>query len=417
MSGIRLSDYLPPTRDGRVFAGTALVDSCGTGLYLAGSAVYFVRTVGLSSAQVGTGLAVAGLVAFLAAVPVSSLSERIGALTLLRLLQLWRGCWFAVLAFVTGPWQFVAVSALMALAQGALAPMTQAVVGAVTEGADRTRTLAVVRTVRNAGFSLGALAAAPLLALDSSVALRAVILANAVSFVVAAVLLGRVRVAVTAAKAPARPGLRGLLAGFRDRRYLALTAVNGVLTLHMSMLSVGVPLWTVQHTPAPVGLVAVLTAVNTVLAILLQVPFTRAADTPRAVTRALRRAGWALAACCAVLALAASAGRWTAVALLVAATVLLTLGDLWQAIGGWELSYRFAPAERQARHLAVFSLGGSAQDVVGPLPIGTVVIGAGPVGWLGLGAVLLLGAALVDPVVAALDRPGRPSRLSTKESA
>ncbi|MYS18501.1 MFS transporter, partial [Streptomyces sp. SID4982] len=50
--------YVPATPNGRAFAVISLVNAIGTGLYLAASAVFFVRSVGLSPAEVGTGLAV-----------------------------------------------------------------------------------------------------------------------------------------------------------------------------------------------------------------------------------------------------------------------------------------------------------------------------------------------------------------------
>jgi hypothetical protein len=54
----------------------ALVDWVGTGLFLAVSTVFFVRVVGLSTVEVGSGLTFAALAAMPAAVPVGSLADR-----------------------------------------------------------------------------------------------------------------------------------------------------------------------------------------------------------------------------------------------------------------------------------------------------------------------------------------------------
>src|SRR5262249_22024853 len=86
------------------------------------------------------------------------------------------------------------------------------------------------------------------------------------------------------------------------------------------------------------------------------------------------------------------------------ATVLMSLGEIWQAAGAWELSYRYADPEREVQYLAVFSLGVAAQNIYGPALVTVVVIGAGTAGWLGLAGVFVGGALLVGPVGAALER-------------
>jgi hypothetical protein len=78
--------------------------------------------------------------------------------------------------------------------------------------------------------------------------------------------------------------------------------------------------------------------------------------------------------------------------------VLLTFGEMWQATGGWDLSYAFAPEDGKGVYLSVFSLGGTAQRIVGPALITSVVIAAGPVGWIALAAVFGVAALLVPPV-------------------
>ncbi|MEU9474360.1 MFS transporter [Streptomyces sp. NPDC048191] len=397
-----LRAYVPRSAAGRAFAVITLFDSVGTGFYLAGSTIFFIRVVGLSEAQVGAGLAVTGLTAFLATVPLGVLTDRWGARRMLMVYQLWRAVWFAVLAFVHGPVAFVVVSALLGLVERVVSPASQAVVSVAVPGQDRTRAMATMRSVRNVGFSLGALLTAPLLTVGSASAYRTIILADAGSFVVAALLLARLR--VESAPPPVRRGGLNFLRGFGDRRYLALTAVNCVLAVHMSVLAVAVPLWTVRRTDAPTALVSALVVLNTVMAVLFQVPLAKGAERDGGGLRAMRLAGCALITSCAVFAAAAAPlGPVFAGAALMAATVLLTLGELWQSIGAWELSYRYAPEHRKAEYLSIFALANSAQDVLGPPLITVVVLGWGGAGWAALGA-LLLGAVLLLPLpVARLD--------------
>ncbi|MEV6209043.1 MFS transporter [Kitasatospora sp. NPDC051914] len=391
-------DYVPATAAGRSFAVTSLINAIGTGLYLAGSAVFFVRSVGLTTAQVGLALAVSGVVGFLTTVPIGALADRFGAKPTLIVLQLWRAGGFVALAFAHGMVGFVAVSCCLAAAEAATQPMTQAVASATTEGTDRTRTMAIVRTVRNVGFSLGALLAAPLLAADSVWAYRGIVLGTAAAFVLSAGLLTRIRTATEAAVQKKVAPLTALR-DFRDWRYLLLTALNGVLNLHTTILSVGISLWAIEATAVPAGFLPVLVLVNTVLSIVLQVPISRMVDRAGGAERTLRLSGFALTACCLALALSdAPTSAPVAGAVLLLAVLLLTFGEMWQAVGGWELSYDFAPEDRKGVYLSVFSLGGTGQRITGPALITSAVIAAGPLGWVALAAVFGLAGLLVTPV-------------------
>jgi hypothetical protein len=199
-----------------------------------------------------------------------------------------------------------------------------------------------------------------------------------------------------------------MLASFRDWRYAGLASLNSVLTLHMTILTFGIPLWLIHATRAPADLVAVIMVLNTVMAVALQVPMTTHATAPGGAPRVLRRAGLMLACCAGAIAAAAYVSSWLAAVLLVLATALLSLGEIWQSAGAWELSYRYADPQRQVQYLAVFSLGVTAQDVFGPVLVTAVIIGAGTAGWMCLAALFLTATILVGPVTSSLARARRP---------
>ncbi|MFE3637043.1 MFS transporter [Streptomyces sp. NPDC059168] len=406
-------DWVPATPQGRAFALISLVNAVGTGLYLAASAVFFVRSIGLTPAQVGTGLAISGVAGFVTTVPIGAIGDRFGARRTLIALQLWRAGGFIALCMVHGIVGFTLVSCCLAAAEAATQPMTQAVASATVAGTDRTRTMAIIRTVRNAGFSLGALLAAPLLAVDGVWTYRAIVLATATAFVASALMLTRLRLEDAAAQRKMAP--LTAVRQFRDWRYGLLTVLNGILNLHVTILAVGIPLWALEATGMPAGLLPFLVLVNTLMSILLQVPVARAAERQGGAARALRLGGVAMALCCLALAAASRPdSAWAAGAVLVLACVLLTFGEMWQATGGWELSYDFAPEERKGVYLSVFSLGGTGQRIVGPALITSLVIGSGPAGWAGL-AVLFAGAALLVGPVTRLLRATAPEPAKTVE--
>lgn len=402
----RLRGYIPDRGAGRTLALVTFIDSIGTGLFLAGAAIFFVRSIGLTAAQVGLGLSVGGAVGFATTVPIGVLGDRLGPRRLLVLFQLWRAACLVALVFVSDVVSFTVVAALMAIAETATPSLTQAVVASAVDGESRVRNMAILRSTRNVGFSVGALLAAPLIAAGSAAAFSAIMFGDALSFVVAALILARVPLTRVAA-VRRRSGFLTVLGSFHDWRYAGLASLNSVLTLHMTILVFGIPLWLIHATSAPAGLVAVLMLLNTVMAVMLQVPFSKHATVSGGAPRVLRLAGVMLAGCSVAIAAAAYVSPWFAAALLVLATALMSLGEIWQAAGAWELSYRYADPEREVQYLAVFSLGVTAQDVFGPALVTAAVIGAGAAGWMGLAALFLVAALLVGPATSALERASR----------
>ncbi|WP_422770035.1 MFS transporter [Plantactinospora sp. WMMC1484] len=388
----------------RVFVVVALVDSIGTGMFLAGSTIFFVRSVGLTPAQVGLGLAVAGAVGFVSAVPIGALADRLGSRQVLVAVQLWRAASQVGLAFAAGPLAFTVLASCLAVADGAASGLTQSVVSDAVGPQRRVPTMAAMRALRNVGFGVGALATAPLLAAGTEWTYRSVMLGDALSFVVAAVLLSRVRTSRPRPDGRPRQSPLRALASVRDHRYLALAGLNGVLCLHMTVLAVLIPLWTIESTAAPAAVVPFAVVVNTVLAVVLQVRFSQAARGVSGGARALRWSGVAMAGACLLIAVTGRTNVWLSVCVLAVGVLLLTFGELWQSAGGWELSYAFADQETLSTHLAVFNLGTTAQSILGPALLAPTVLSGDGVGWLALSVVFVVVATLVAPTVTALTR-------------
>ncbi|MCT9933586.1 MFS transporter [Planotetraspora sp. A-T 1434] len=380
-------------RDITIFGVAALIDAVGTGTFLAGSALYFTRTVGLSSSQIGVGVTVSALVGLAATVPWGHVAHRVGARPVYLGLLLARAACFAAYALVGSFPAYLFVVCLLGLVDKPTAPIQQELVGVVVGDADRQRALAWIRSTRNVGFALGSGVAALVSVAPVLGGYRSVVVVNAVSFVAAAALATRLSrpEAPSAARTAAPRKLTGLL---EDRRYLAMTVANGVLTTHMTLLSVGLPLWIISATDLPELTVPLLFGVNTVLAVLLQVPVSARVDTTLSAARSLAVAGALLAACCVTAVLLPSVSGAPGVALAVVAVLFLTAAELVQSAGGWKLSFDLAPEHGRAVYLARFSLGTTVQTLVMPLVLTAVVFPAGALGWLVLGAVLAgVGAA------------------------
>ncbi len=393
-----LRSYVPSTRGAAAVVIVSFVDSLGTGLYLSGATLFLIRFAGISVFQVGVGLSIAGIAGLATAVPLGSLGDRVGARRLLVIMQAIRGVCFVGFAFVHGTPEYLVLSLFLGASEGPISALNQAVVGSVVATEHRVGTLAIVRSVRNVAFSVGALVSSPLLLIGTAWAYHSIMLVDAASFFVAAILLSRVPLLQhTVVKTKA--SLLRIVRDFGDGNFLALTGLNALFTIHMSLLLVAIPIWAVTAVGVSPAAVPLLVAINTVLAVVLQVPASRLAEGPRGGLFVLRLGILALTATCVALAAASVLSAGFAVAAVVIAMILLTLGEVWQSAGEWELSFRFAPEERRSLYLSVFSLGKATQSILGPILITAALLPAGILGWGVLGAVLLLSIPLVGIVV------------------
>jgi len=403
--GLRVAGKIPGGAVGRRMGVMAAIDSAGTGAFLSVSAIFLTRSVGLSVAQVGLGLGLGAAVALVSTVPVGGLADRYGPRRVLVAVSLWRAACYIVYPFVGSFAAFAALVCVLGLVDKVAAPMEQAMVSQAVPAKQRVRTMAVMRALRNLGFTVGALLGSVALVADNWTAYAFILFANAGSFVVMAAIAARLPLAAKAATARVRREISFRV--FANRPFLLLTGLNAMLTLHMTLLSVGIPLLIADHSQAPRALVGPLLLVNTILAITLQVRTSRGSDTPAGAARRLRQAGLALAACCLMLAFVPRLGAVPAIALLVAAMVALTGGELCQSAGGWGLSYALARPGQEGAYLSVFSLGVAAQQIAAPVLVAAVVQ-TGTVGWLALAGLVTV-TGLGAPVTAAwAARSARP---------
>lgn len=393
--------------------GVGLIDSVGTGLYLAGSAVFFSVVVRLTPTQIGIGLSVASVLGLVAQPFLGWLADRWGPRRVLVLLHLWRAAAFTALAFSRGYPTFVVAAAAIGVGQQALSPVYQAFVAQVAGADGRVAVMARTRVVYNVGFSLGGLLATAAIASGARAGFMSLVLGNAASCLLAAVVLSRLHPHPSVQKPATAAVARGLrLGSLRDGKYLSVAAVNGFLSLHISLLGVGVPLWVTLHTAAPTAIVGVLLVVNIVFAVLFQVRASRGSETVAGSVTALRRGAGSLVLSCALFALAALwAVPLVATALLVAGVIALTGGEVLQSAGGWGLSYALAPEENRSEYLSSFNLGTSAQYVLGPTIVTVGVMSQGLLGWLALAAAFTAALLVVKPLVTMAEARREPAGL------
>ncbi|MGV9270492.1 MFS transporter [Kitasatospora sp. NPDC003701] len=414
------SRLLHPDPMVRRLAGITLVNTVGSGLSLAVGVLFFTRVLGLSAAQLGLGLTAAGLCGVLASVPAGRAADRWGARPVLVVLITVNALGTAGYALVHSYPAFLVLACLVSAVDRGAAAVRNALYAEVLPADRRVAGRAYLRVVTNVGLCLGTALGAVALQVDSRPAYLTAILADAVSYLVVAVLFHRLAVPVAAAVSsrtggaggPAADGSGGLPArrrnpALRDGPFLVVTVLNALLCLQFAMLEVGVPLWVVQHTEAPRITVAGTLIVNTLLVITLQVRATRGTEDPATAARVCGRAGLILAASCLVLALAHGLPAAVAAVVVLTGVALQAFGEVLSQAGGWALSYDLAGERDHGAYQGVYNAGSAASLMIGPAVVSTAVIGWGLLGWVALGVLLAAAGLAMGPAVRWARRQGR----------
>jgi MFS family permease len=254
-----------------------------------------------------------------------------------------------------------------------------------------------LRSVQNIGAGAGAALAALALQADTQGAYQVVVAVNAATFVLSALLLLRVgqpAAAGPAATAQSRVDRRRV---FRDLPYLSLAGLNAVLMFQFGVITTGIPLWIVNATPAPRWVISAAVVLNTVMVIVLQVPLSRRVTDTAAAARAFAWSGLLLGGAAVVLGSAGSDRVVVATALVLAGTVLLTLGEVLCAAGGWGLSYDLAPPDAHGAYQGVFTTGAALGMLLSPVVVVHTGIQFGLRGWLLLGVLFAVAGLLAPP--------------------
>lgn len=379
----------------RVLAVLHFLDSVGAGLFITSSAVYFVEVAHIPVALVGVGISLAGLSGFGASVLTGMAADRFGARSLLIAAMLALTGAYCAYPAVHSVLAFFCVIVLVGALEWGSAPLFHMLIMELVPEETRVDARAALRSLFNVGFSAGALLAGGIISIGGT-ALQALPLGNALSFLLAAGaawLLPRAKSLRPASERPSR--FRAL----RDIPFLSVVATSSVLALHGAVLSVGVPLWILEHHVMPRNLIPLIFILNTVLVVLFQVKVARGVNSLDGAVTASRKAGLFSFGACLVLAVGifTSAPIISIVALV--GVLLFTLAELRQSSSVFELSFKLAPDTARGEYLGAFHLHKVISATVGPTVAAFLVVNHGSLGWLIMGAIFLGGTVAISPAV------------------
>ena len=392
-----------------VLALSTFVNRAGSGMVTTTFAIYFTRVVGLRTTEVGLALSVAAFAAMVGQIPLGHLGDQRGPRETTRLLLVASGVALLGLLVVHNAVALTLVLATATTFNAGASAVRNGYVARIATGGRGVAFKAYLRAVTNVAMGFGALVGGLTLWLDATWAYLAVLAVDGLSSIAAGLLTGKLPHLAPTPSAAGEPRLAVL----RDRPYVLVTLLTGLVAMHFVVMDVGVALWVSQRTSAPTWVVAAVLLLNTTCVALFQVRLARGSDDVRTSARSMLVGSLWIAAGFAVIALSGAVGARAAAALLLGGAAVHVVGEMISSGGQWGVSMGLAPMERQGQYQGFASFGFSLSGVIAPTLITFLCIEWGWPGWYVMGGIVVAAAAALGPVsrwaLATRDRYGAAS--------
>jgi MFS family permease len=385
------------------------IDTIGSGLWMPIGLIFFVNAQGIPLSQVGTALTVGGI-AGLALGPLGgSLVDRWGPALFIVLSNVIRAGVFLLYPLVGAAWQIAVLAACFSAADRLFWTANTPLLGSLAAGRQLDRLLATQNVVRIVGLGVGAGIGG--LLLDSTSGLHALAYINAVSYVVAGVVLFLAMDLsrwARPARAADRPGdgtgttWSAILA---DRAYLLLCLVQTQFALCAVSLVVILPLVSLEPLGGPSWLPGTSIVVGNVVLAVAQTPLVRAAGHTSRL-RGLLLASMIFGVTFLLLVPADQVGRGGVITLVLAAAALGVVGEALFAPLMTAAANESAPEALRGRYSALFQTSWGLATVLAPMLFTALLTVGYEVLWLALLGLalsvvpgLLLAARRLPPAV------------------
>ena len=388
----------PPSHLAGRLATQSLLFALGEGTFMAGSAVFFTQVVGLTMAQVGLGLTIGGIAAFVSAYPLGRVVDRLGAKRCWAISSTGQAAMFAVWPFITDFKGYVALAIVFEV-MGTLGGTAH---GAYTidvlPPGERVKSRAYMYSALNVGFTLGSLVGGVALAFQSITLLKLVPFFTAVVFLVNAYNITRLPEASHDLRTADERKIKIDGPGpMRNFGWLATSFFGGMMWTNQVILNVVIPLWLVQKTDAPWVVLALLFGTNTVMCIFLPMAAARGIKDTHTALRAIRiSAVFFIVSCVITLSTHDSVG-WATIALFFLGHVTLTGAELYLSAASWTFEAELMDPRRRGEYQGASELAGTLGRVWAPAAFTFLAMSWGAAGWLTIAALITLAAAALHP--------------------
>ena len=396
------------------FLVALLVDALGTGLVTPIALLYFHAIAGLALPAIGLALTVATVLTLPLTPLTGALVDRLGARRLVIASHLLQAIGFLGYLVVATIPTLLVTAVLVTAGARVFYAAAAALIAEIAAPGEQDRWYGLVGATQSIGLGAGALLAGLVVGVSGAQGYRVLILANAVSFVLAAALVRwslKVRRPLRAATTPSHQGYRTVLA---DRPFLGLLACNVVFALCAQVLGLALPVYATQALGTPLWVVGAAFALSTGLIVATQTIVVRLLE-PYRRTRTLVAAGLLWAVANGLFALALAVPSALLVPYLFAVVALYTVGILLYAPTLTAVAAACAPHHLRGRYLAAYEFSWGVAAALAP-GLFTVLYAIRPaLPWLVVGVLVLIAGAVVARLEPRL--PAQAVRLSTASSS
>lgn len=362
------------------------INTFGNGMFHTVGIIYFSYTVGLGAHAVAFAFTIGAAVSLAVSVPAGHLADKWSPKYVGMISFVLQGVVLGLQVF-TKTWNvFVILLCLEYFVERFGQNARMSYIAQVGEGQKRVEARAYMRAVTNLGIGSGTLIAGIALAINTPTAYKAMIIADAFSFLLAAIAYSRV------------PNIAPTLqehekfdwSVLKDHRYIIATALNGGLNLHFLIQNVAIPVWVVQETNAPRWMISGIMLLNTIAIVLFQVRTSKKADNLKAAAKLFQQASFYIAMASLVYALAHGVNSLFASLFMLLGMAVHIAGELYGSNAAWMIAMDLADQRRQGVYQGIWSMGFGLTDMIGPSILVALVIGIGQLGWVILAIWFLL---------------------------
>ena len=250
---------------------TTLINRSGT-MVIPFLVLYLTQKIGVTASEAGTALLIYGIGGFISSPITGKIADKIGALRVMKISLLGTSAVIFIYGFITNYYLILVFSFIFSVVNEAFRPANLSLISGIVTPAQRRISFALNRLAINAGMSIGPVIGGFLILLDY----HFLFYVNAIASLAAGIYLTLTPwPAVVKDESPDRETAQKLKlhsSVFGDRKFLffllAIIPVQLVFFQHIG----GLPLYIVDDLKYSTAAFGLLTAINTVLIIIAEVP-------------------------------------------------------------------------------------------------------------------------------------------------
>ena len=371
-------------------AAALAIDALGSGLLAPFELIYGHQVVGVSLVEAGVALSVGSLVSVPLGPIAGALSDRAGARSIAAVANALGALGCLVLLSAHELIALSLAALLLGSSQRVLWAVFTPIVIGVTERTSADVWFGRLRATRLGSIAAGQALAGAFLVLGLEAGLRAIVVADAASFVVAGVLLGRGQAAGTRAVAA---GAGGYAVALRDGANRTLALLNVLATLLIVAPTLALPVLALEQLALPTWLPGLLGALSTGVVGIGTMFSPRLLRGHRRVRNLqLASAIWAVGLL--GVAFSSTAPRAAIVAALVLSVVIWSIGESVYAPTADALPAVLAPPHLVGRYAALHQMAWGIAEVIAPTLVAALLTTGTQTTWLVLAVIALTTTAL-----------------------